>query len=135
MIRVLFVCIGNTCRSPMAEGFANYYGKGLLEASSAGVHPVGSLMRNTVDVMMEKGIDISQQTSKGLSAIKLDWLDWVIIMDVSLASAVPLPSRRTRQLHWFITDPVGQAMRVYRAVRDEIELKVLDFIETVRKEN
>jgi arsenate reductase len=135
MIRVLFVCVGNSCRSPMAEGFANYYGKGLLEASSAGVRPAGMIMRNTVEVMLEKGIDISQQTSKGLSAISLDWVDWVIVLDVSLAGAVPLPSRRIRELHWFINDPVGQAVHVYRAVRDQIELKVLDFIETVSKEN
>ena len=134
MIRVLFVCIGNACRSPMAEGFANYYGKDFLLASSAGSRPAGSIMSRTVEAMQEKGIDISHQTSKGLSEIDMGWMDWVIVLEISLAGVIRLPSPRTRQLNWFLPDPVGQSMEVYRAVRDETEMKVLEFIETVRRE-
>jgi arsenate reductase len=134
MIRVLFVCIGNSCRSPMAEGFANYYGKYLLQASSAGSRPAGIIMPETIEVMDEKGIDISHQSSKGLQAVRLDWMDWVIVLEASLGSAIRLPSRRTRQLNWFLTDPIGRPVDVYRTVRDEIELKVLDFIYMIRKE-
>jgi protein-tyrosine-phosphatase len=118
----------------MAEGFANYYGKDLILASSAGSQPAGFIMPNTIDAMLEKGIDISQQTSKGLTAVDLELMDWVVILEVSLAKAVSLPSRRTRLLNCFIPDPVGRSMEVYRTVRDQIELKVLDFIETIRKE-
>ena len=135
MIRVLFVCIGNSCRSPMAEGFANYYGSHLLEASSAGSHPAGIIQPETIQIMQESGIDISRQTSKGLRHMNLEWMDWVIVLEASLAGSIRLPSRKTRQLNWFVADPIGRPMNVYRAVRDEIQVKVLDFIEMVRQES
>ena len=135
MIRVLFVCIGNSCRSPMAEGFANYYGNHLLEASSAGSQPAGIIQPETIHIMQESGIDISKQSSKGLRDVKLEWMDWVIVLEVSLANSIRLPSPKTRQLNWLVADPIGRPMNVYRAVRDEIQVKVLDFIERVREES
>src|SRR5690349_17051468 len=135
MIRVLFLCIGNSCRSPMAEGFANYYGNHLLEASSAGSRPAGIIQPETIQIMQESGIDISGQTSKGLRDVKLEWMDWVIVLEASLAGTVPLPSPKIRQLNWFVADPIGRPINVYRAVRDEIQVKVLDFIERVRAES
>jgi len=134
MIRVLFICIGNSCRSPMAEGFANYYGNHLLEASSAGSHPAGIIQPETIQIMQESGIDISRQTSKGFRDVKLEWMDWVIVLEVSLAGSIRLPSRKTQQLNWPVADPIGRSMDVYRAVRDEIQVKVLDFIEKIREE-
>ncbi len=118
----------------MAEGFANYYGKHLLEASSAGSHPAGIIMPETIEVMKEKGVDISRQSSKGLPEVRMDWMDWVVVLEVSLARSIRLPSRHTRQLSWFVPDPIGRPLAHYRAVRDEIQLKVLDFIDMLRKE-
>ena len=135
MIRVLFVCIGNSCRSPMAEGFANYYGNHLLEASSAGSNPAGIIQPETIHIMQESGIDISRQTSKGLRDVNLEWMDWVIVLEARLAGSISLPSRKTQQLNWFVTDPIGHPMNVYRAVRDQIQAQVLDFIEMVRNES
>ena len=119
----------------MAEGFANYYGNHLLEASSAGIRPAGIIQPETIQIMQESGIDISSQTSKGLKDVKLEWMDWVIILEASLAGSIRLPSRKTRQLNSFVADPIGRPMNVYRAVRNEIQAKVLDFIEKVRKES
>ena len=135
MVRVLFVCIGNSCRSPMAEGFANYYGKGFLVASSAGVRPANIIMSQTIEAMREKGIDISAQTSKGLAGVDLKWMDWVVVLEGSLTKTIRLPSPRTRQVNWLILDPIGQPMEVYRRVRDQIELNVLDLIDDIRKES
>jgi len=55
-------------------------------------------------------------------------------LEASLAGSIQLPSRKSRQLNWFVADPIGRPMNVYRAVRDEIQVKVLDFIEKVREE-
>ena len=118
----------------MAEGFANYYGSHVLQASSAGSHPVRIIQPETIHVMQESGIDISAQTSKGFTDVNLDWMDWVIVMETRLAGTVRLQSRKTRQLYWRIADPIGRPLNVYRAVRDEIQVKVLDFIEMVCSE-
>ena len=117
----------------MAEGFANYYGNHLLEASSAGSRPAGIIQPETIHIMQENGIDISKQSSKGLWDVNLEWMDWVIVLEASLADSIRLPSPKTRQLNWFVADPIGRPMNVYRTVRDEIQVKVLDFIEQVRK--
>lgn len=85
--------------------------------------------------MQESGIDISKQSSKGLRDVKLEWMDWVIVMEALLANSIRLPSPKTRQLNWFVADPIGRPMNVYRAVRDEIQVKVLDFIEKVQGES
>ena len=63
MLRVLFLCTGNACRSQMAEGFARALKQGEIEAHSAGIKPHG-LDSRAVAVMAEAGIDISQQRSK-----------------------------------------------------------------------
>jgi arsenate reductase len=118
----------------MAEGFANYYAKGILKAHSAGSRPAGFIMPATIEVMQEKGIDISHQISKGLTAVPLERIAWIINLEVSLEKFFKTASRRTELLHWFVPDPVGQSLDTYRAVRDEIELRVVDFIDRIQKE-
>jgi len=117
----------------MAEGFANHYGKGWLIACSAGTNPVGFILPNTIVAMQEKGIDISHQASRGIAAVELKWMDWIILMEPSLTRFLPKNLPRVETLTWPVPDPVGQSMDVYRQVRDEIELRVLEFLDTVRK--
>ncbi len=99
------------------------------------VDPAGIIQPETIHIMQESGIDISRQTSKGLGDVNLEWMDWVIVLEARLAGSINLPSRKTQQLNWFVTDPIGHPMNVYRAVRDQIQAKVLDFIEMVRNES
>ena len=82
----------------MAEGFANYYGNHLLEASSAGSRPAGIIQPETIHIMQESGVDISTQSSKGLWDVKLEWMDWVIVLEASLAGSIRLPSRKPDSL-------------------------------------
>ena len=63
MIKIMFLCTGNSCRSQMAEGFAREFGKGLIEPYSAGIIAAGVNPR-AVAVMKEAGIDISGQKSE-----------------------------------------------------------------------
>lgn len=134
MKRVLFVCIGNACRSPMAEGFANYYGKGWLEASSAGVRHAGFISPEAIAVMAEKGIDISTLRSSGLQAVDLAAMDWVVTMDASIIGAIKPASPQTQVLNWIVADPIGQPRNFYQVVRDQIEVKVLDLLEVIQNE-
>ena len=118
----------------MAEGFANYYGKGYMRAHSAGSRPAGFIMPNTIDVMLEKGIDISHQSSKSLAEFDLSRMAWIINLEVTLQRILRPSSHRTQVLHWLIPDPVGQSLDFYRAVRDDIEGRVIDLIDQVQKD-
>ena len=62
--RVLFVCIGNSCRSQMAEGFARTYGSGCAGASERGIAPATAVAALTQKVMLEKNIDLSDAFPK-----------------------------------------------------------------------
>ena len=118
----------------MAEGFANHYGKGWLTSYSAGSKPAGIIMPNTIEVMREKGIDITDQRSKGVSEINLLLMHWIVILEETLQDSFPTDAFESDVLHWFVPDPVGEAIDAYRKVRDEIETRVLKFIDAVQPE-
>jgi arsenate reductase len=134
MKQVLFICIGNACRSPMAEGFANYYGKGWLIAHSAGVRPAGFVSPEAISVMAEKGIAISTIRSAGLATLDLAAMDWLVTMDASIIEAVQQLSRQIHRRNWIVPDPIGHSLDFYRTIRDQIELKVLELIEVIQKD-
>ena len=76
--RVVFLCTGNSCRSQMAEGYANTLGKDWLEAKSAGIEAHGKNPR-AIAVMAEDGVDISAQESTVINAEMLQWADLVVV--------------------------------------------------------
>ncbi len=129
MKRVLFVCIGNSCRSQMAEGFARACGKGVWEAESAGLMPATIIAPPTREVMDEKGIDLGDQFPKPLDWVKPETFDLIVTLcGCPLPEAVDVPVRT-----WDIEDPIGQNLRVYRRVRDEIEALVRELLDEVRR--
>src|SRR3990172_3926281 len=129
-MKILFVCVEISCRSQMAEGFARYYGKEMslrakseaISVYSAGSRPSGVINPMAVDVMKEKGIDISNQKSKGLDELPEGEFDVLVIM--GCGDECPTVSTRKR-IDWQIKDPKGASIEVFREVRDEIEKKVL----------
>ncbi len=77
MIKVLFLCTENACRSQMAEGLVNHYLAGRLKAFSAGVAPT-RLNPRAVRVMAELGIDISAQRAKSVADLAGEQFDLVV---------------------------------------------------------
>ena len=127
--RVLFVCVGNCCRSQMAEGFAAHYGGDVLMAESAGLVPAGVVVDETVRSMAEKNIDISGQYSKALRIDQSSDYDLIVNMSgFSLPEAV-----RASTVAWIVPDPIGQSDQVYARVRDQIEGLVLQLISDFRQ--
>ncbi|MBI1746269.1 MAG: arsenate reductase ArsC [Acidobacteria bacterium] len=122
--KVLFLCIGNSCRSQMAEGFLRAKQTDLAEVYSAGTHPAGFIISRTIMVMQEKGIDINSQYSKGVDAVDLDAMDVVVTMGCCKAQEICSVSYSGEMIDWDIADPVGQPLEFYRMVRDEIETHV-----------
>jgi protein-tyrosine-phosphatase len=118
-LQVLFVCIGNSCRSQMAEGFARALGAGRLAAHSAGSRPSGQVNPTAVRLMAERGIDISGQASKGLGELP-PGAAWDCVVTMGCGDACPaLPARH--RLDWDLPDPIGMEDAPFRRVRDEIE--------------
>src|ERR1019366_1245332 len=81
--RVLFVCVGNACRSQMAEAFARVYGRDALVAASAGLNPAMAVMPDTVRAMAEKEIDLRDQFPKSIRHLGRSKFDLVVNMMVT----------------------------------------------------
>jgi protein-tyrosine-phosphatase len=126
-LKVLFVCIGNSCRSQMAEAYANHFGKGKLQAFSAGSHPLGVIAAETYEVMREKGISLEGQSSKSVREVSVAEMDVVVGMGFEVASSVPA-GFKGRVVEWHIPDPYAHGMDTFRDVRDVIERQVLALI-------
>lgn len=128
--KVLFVCVENSCRSQMAEGFARTLGKGVLESWSSGSKPSGKINSTAIEVMKEKGINLEYQSSKGLDDIpKLKW-DYVFTM--GCGDACPIVPTKLRE-DWAIPDPKNLPLDEFRKVRDQIEQKVLALIQNIKE--
>jgi arsenate reductase len=127
--RVLFVCIGNACRSQMAEAFARAYGSDILVPSSAGVFPAKALPPDTLRAMEEKSLDLSGQVPKSL--VDLDGAKFDVILNMS---GFPLPSWRGAAVReWQVPDPIVMDYEGHCAVRDQVERLVMDLVLELRR--
>ena len=125
--RVLFVCIGNACRSPMAEGFARAYGSDVLIAHSAGLAPALAVVPLSHQVMLEKNIDLGDCYPKEFELLEGDF---DLIVNMSGHDVAPRPGARMEV--WDVPDPIGESEEVFRRVRDQIESRVRELIEKLR---
>jgi arsenate reductase len=128
--RVLFVCIGNSCRSQMAEAFARMYGGDVLIAASAGVSPAFSVAPDTMRAMHEKNLDLRDHFPKSVRQLGRSQFDLVINM-----SGIPLPpTTGTRIVDWDVADPIGMDYYEHCEVRDIIERLVMRLVMDLRRD-
>ena len=140
--KVLVVCTGNTCRSPMAEGWLNQKlaGKGWL-AESAGVAAWGGTPASpeAIEVMREIGVDLSAHRSRRLTRELADEAAVILAMTDGhrreIARHFPEAAKKTHLVHGFglekerdVLDPIGMPADVYRHVRDELIQALGDFL-------
>ena len=126
--KVLFVCIENSCRSQMAEGFAKKLGNAVFEIWSAGSKPSGIINATAIQLMKEKGIDLGTQSSKGLTDLpKIKW-DYVITM--GCGDACPFVPSQLKE-DWAIPDPKNLSLDEFRKIRDQIENKVKELFRQI----
>ncbi len=135
-VKVLFVCTGNSARSQMAEGFARHLGHGRVTAYSAGIAPTG-LHPHAVQVMREKGIDISGQQSKAFDWDVARQMDLVITVCGHAHETCPVLPPEVTRLHWPLEDPAAatgtdaEILATFRRIRDQAECRVKEWLETV----
>ena len=128
MIRLLFLCTGNSCRSQMAEGWARHLKGAEIDAYSAGIEAHG-LNPLAVRVMAEAGVDISSHRSRRVEELGDVRFDYVVTVCGHAHENCPVFPGRAKVVHVGFDDPPKlakgasteeQALGHYRRVRDEI---------------
>ncbi len=141
MLKVLFLCTGNSCRSQMAEGWTRHLKGDQVDAYSAGIETHG-LNPDAVKVMAEAGVDISGQRSKLADEYRGVAFDYVVTVCGHAAESCPVFSGGAKILHVGFDDPPRMAANArtederlapYRRVRDEIKAFVLGLPESLLK--
>jgi len=120
MKSILFVCIENTGRSQMAEAFGKHYGKDKLVILSAGNKPSAKVNPVVVQAMKEKGIDISQNKPKLITAQMAMDADLIVTMGCSDQGICPGPFFKPT-IDWKLEDPKDKPIEKVREIRDIIE--------------
>jgi arsenate reductase (thioredoxin) len=135
MLKVLFLCTGNSCRSQMAEGWTRYLRGDRIEPYSAGIEARG-LDPDAVRVMAEVGVDISGQRSKLVGELRAVGFDYVVTVCDNARESCPVFPGKAKAVHVGFDDPPRLAadakteeerLAPYRRVRDEIQA----FVETL----
>lgn len=131
--RVLFVCIGNSCRSPMAEAIAWSRHDDVMEAESAGIAPAPIVQPQTYECLkeIEVFLEPGRQPRRLADA---DWAAMDIIVNMSGSGILPLiPSYKGNNLIWDVDDPIAKPMSEYRRSRDRIAKLVERLADLLRR--
>jgi len=125
--RVLFLCLHNSSRSQIAEGFARAMAPEGTIVMSAGTQPRG-VHAQAVAVMSEVGIDIAAQRSKSLDEVPWRQADMVVTLCGEGAEVCPTVAADVRRVHWPLPDPATASperqLAAFREIRDEIRWRV-----------
>jgi arsenate reductase len=133
---VLFLCTGNSCRSQMAEGFLRELGGDRFTALSAGTEPTERIHPLAIQVMAEKGIDISGQRPKNVGdVLQRQPVHYLVAVCSGANETCPrVDAGAVQRLFWPFDDPaafVGSeaaTLEKFRTVRDEIEMRIKSWL-------
>ena len=130
LVGILFVCIGNSCRSPMAEAICREIVGDKVTIFSAGVAPVGDIAVGTREMLAKHGISAEGLRSKHLSEIPVELIGLAVSLDrgftVESVLGTDAPERRE---NWDIPDPVGGTIEDYERVYAILQRKVTELLE------
>jgi protein-tyrosine-phosphatase len=130
--RVLFVCLGNACRSPMAEAIARHMASDIIESSSAGLMPLGHIAKATEQTLLASGYPVKGLSSKPLSRGAVEHADVIINMSgrpldkfMPKGRAPGDPPRAKKVEAWNVEDPYGEDPATFHKILQELESRVL----------
>ncbi len=139
--RVLFLCTANSARSQMAEALLRKHAGAHLEVYSAGIEP-GEINPLTIRVLGEIGIDASNQWAKSVELFRGRMhFDYVITVCSNAEERCPVFPSAAIRLHWPFEDPAAASgsdegkLARFRAVRDQIEAHIADWLRDVEQES
>jgi arsenate reductase len=123
-LSILFVCIGNSCRSPMAEAIARHLGGRRVDARSAGLAPAGFVAGGTLTTLDALGYSGEGLWSKGLDDVLVEDLDIVVSLLGNQAFDLLPHGTGARRETWAVFDPFGEDEEVYLEVARELEVRI-----------
>jgi arsenate reductase (thioredoxin) len=139
--RVLFLCTGNSARSQMSEAFLRKYGGDQFEVYSAGLDPT-VINPYTIKVLEEIGIDTSNQYAKALkSYLGNTHFSYLITVCSNAEERCPMFPGMGKRLHWPFEDPAAfegsdeETTEKFREIRDQIEIKIKDWLASLEQES
>ena len=136
-MKILFLCTGNRCRSQMAEGFLKALDSSLT-VCSAGTFPAKNVHPTAIEVMKERGVDISLNKPKNVSQyLDTSWDYVVTVCDKAKESCPIFLGGVKNRIHLGFDDPDAfretetEILQEFRRVRDEIDTAVRAFYDTI----
>jgi protein-tyrosine-phosphatase len=131
-LRVLFVCIGNACRSPMAEAIAKREAADVLEASSAGLYPLGEIPDETQETLSRNGYSAVGLSSKPITNRIWNEADLVInlsgrIRDIAFDDPAKVED-------WDVADPYGANPAFYQTILEQLQQRVRLLADRLRQQ-
>ena len=132
-MRVLFVCIGNACRSPMGEAIAAKDAADVIESSSAGLYPMGMIPEMTQTTLERNGYSVNGLRSKGLPEIVPAEVDLVI--NLSGYERAQALEKFGQVENWEVSDPYGADEATYQRILEQIRERVKNLAQRLRKEH
>jgi len=127
---VLFVCIENAGRSQMAEGFFRKYAPREYVPLSAGTTPTEKINPLAIQAMKEIGIDIADQKPKVLTDEMIRKSSKIVNMGCMDRQSCPTLFVNN-MIEWSIPDPKNKPIDEVRKIRDEIEIRIMEFVATL----
>jgi len=131
-IRVLFVCIGNACRSPMGEAIAKQDAGDVIEATSAGLYAMGMIPEMTRTILEKNGYSANGLWSKGLREIESASVD--LVVNLSGYERAQALGKFVQVENWEVSDPYGADDATYQRILEQIRMRVKELAQRLRKE-
>jgi len=125
--RILFMCRENSSLSQMAGAFARFSAGDTLDVLSGGISPVNTISPVMVEAMHEKGIDMAFLTPRPIDDVVSELNPDIIVTMGGCEGCPEMPGVTVH--NWDLPDPAGKSIEFMRDVRDEIENRVVDFIQ------
>ncbi len=122
--RVLFVCIGNSCRSPMAESIARHDSSHIFDSTSAGLTPLGVVQKQTIETLSGNGYPVENLSSNAIRNDEWAAADLVINMSGYPKQRVFARTEWHKVEDWNVEDPYGSDPHVYQRIFEDIRTRI-----------
>jgi len=122
---ILYVCIGNACRSIMAEALTKHHWADRYEAASAGIDPLGVVPKTTLEALRLHGVPVDGLYSKHIRDLYLNQFDLIVNLSGYSLQPFVFAARHIRVVNCQVHDPFGQSLEVYQQTLKAIETVVL----------